>query len=149
MSEYLQEEEVIEDVIPVDKGIRFANFLIDLIFFYAIIFIGSITVGIVAAIFGYGSIFDGLENVNPLLDRLVTILLYGCFMTIQEAISGGRSLGKLITGTRVITTDGYKPNFSTLLTRNLSRAVPFDNLSFLGGGTGWHDRWSDTTVIKK
>jgi uncharacterized RDD family membrane protein YckC len=149
MNDYLQEAEIIEDVIPVDKGLRFANFLIDLIFFYGVLFTGAISIGVIAAVLGMGNVFEGLENIPTLLDRLLTMVLYACFMAFQEVISGGRSLGKLITGTKVVTSDGYKPEFSVLFTRNLSRAVPFDNLSFLGGGTGWHDKWSDTTVVKK
>lgn len=149
MNEYLQDAEIIEEVVPVDKGLRFANFLIDLILFYAVLFTGAISIGVIAAVLGMGNVFDGLEDINPLVDRLFTLLFYACFMAFQEVISGGRSLGKLITGTKVVTSDGYKPEFSVLITRNLSRAVPFDNLSFLGGGTGWHDKWSDTTVVKK
>jgi hypothetical protein len=29
-----------------------------------------------------------------------------------------------------------------------SRFVPFKHFSFLGSGHGWHDRWSDTRVVR-
>jgi hypothetical protein len=60
----------------------------------------------------------------------------------------GRSLGKLITGTKVIKTDGSELSYTDLLKRNFIRAVPFDQLSFMGS-KGWHDNFSDTAVVRK
>lgn len=65
----------------------------------------------------------------------------------MEYFTKGRTIGKYITGTRVIRTDGQNPTFEEYLIRNISRLVPFDAFSFLGGGNGWHDSWSDTRVI--
>jgi hypothetical protein len=38
--------------------------------------------------------------------------------------------------------------FSQILGRTFSRFVPFEPFSFLGSGHGWHDRWSDTRVVR-
>ncbi|CAN0592803.1 unnamed protein product, partial [Laminaria digitata] len=36
-----------------------------------------------------------------------------------------------------------------LLGRTAARFVPFEAFSFLGGdATGWHDRWSNTRVVR-
>jgi uncharacterized RDD family membrane protein YckC len=63
-----------------------------------------------------------------------------------EYFSKGRSLGKYITGTKVVMTDGNEPTLSDYFMRNIIRLVPFDALSFFGEN-GWHDSWSDTRVI--
>lgn len=138
------------DLQPVDRGVRFLNYLIDLVVFYLLFLGGGMVLGV--ALYASGgesanSFLSGLENIPPILDRLLTLVLYGLFMFVQEAILGGRSLGKLITQTRVLTSEGDKPDTGTLLTRNLSRCVPFEQLSFFGE-RGWHDAWSDTIVVK-
>ena len=92
--------------------------------------------------------FDYLENLNPLVDRIMTILLYAFIMFLTEKFSKGRSLGKLITGTQVVKTDSSPLTFQDYFFRNISRAIPFDQLSFLGNN-GWHDTIYDTRVVKK
>jgi uncharacterized RDD family membrane protein YckC len=62
----------------------------------------------------------------------------------------GQSLGKMITGTFVVTEDGEKPNLERIMTRTLCRFIPFDTFSFLGANAiGWHDSISKTMVVKK
>jgi uncharacterized RDD family membrane protein YckC len=59
----------------------------------------------------------------------------------------GRTVGKLVSGTRVVTESGGKPTTLQILQRTLSRMVPFEPFSFFGPSTGWHDRWSKTRVV--
>ena len=131
-----------QEVIPVSQGIRFANYIIDYIIFY--VFLVAILVPF---------ILDGSSMINtltdsPILDRLLTLVAYACFMAIQETLLKGRTIGKFITGTKVVDWSGNTPDSGTLIKRNLYRAVPFDPLSFGGSRGGWHDRWSDTYVVK-
>lgn len=61
----------------------------------------------------------------------------------------GRTLGKFITGTRVVATDDRKPNFGQIFGRTLVRLVPFEVFSFMGTDPqGWHDKWSGTMVVQ-
>ncbi len=63
----------------------------------------------------------------------------------------GQTLGKYITGTRVITKDGEKPGTKTLALRTLVRFVPFELFSGFTISTFkgcWHDDWTGTDVIK-
>jgi uncharacterized RDD family membrane protein YckC len=60
----------------------------------------------------------------------------------------GRTLGKFITRTKVITINGDDPNATLVLRRTLSRLIPFEIISFMGKNPlGWHDRWSGTLVV--
>ncbi|SFC20820.1 RDD family protein [Kaistella jeonii] len=77
----------------------------------------------------------------------MTLLVYAFIMFLAETATKGRSLGKLITGTKVVKTDGSKLTMLELLKRNFIRAVPFDQLSFIGS-KGWHDNFSDTAVVR-
>lgn len=59
------------------------------------------------------------------------------------------SAGKLLTGTSVIKNDSTKLDFKTTFLRTLCRYIPFEPFSFVFSRTGWHDRWSDTSVVKE
>ncbi len=85
---------------------------------------------------------------NPLLDRIITTLAYVIIMFLIEFMTKGRSLGKLITGTKVVMIDGSAPTTKNYFYRNLCRIIPFDTLTFLGEN-GWHDKISKTTVVNK
>jgi uncharacterized RDD family membrane protein YckC len=123
-----------------NKGKRFANFLID----YVITII--LSVPILWMMF-YTSP-DYLDAPTTLGERLVGILLYFVYYTLIEGLTGGKSIGKYITRTRVVMQNGDKPAFSTFAVRSVCRIVPFEAFSFLGSkATGWHDDWSKTRVI--
>jgi len=125
------------------SGQRMANYLIDLLVFYIIIFFWGAAIEILSP----GSLSE-MDEVNPLLDRVVSILFYGIVMFGIETAFQGRTLGKLITGTKAIDRDGGTPSFKQLLIRNFTRAVPFNALSAFGSPcTPWHDTWSDTLVV--
>lgn len=87
-------------------------------------------------------------GVDDLSLRLVLLLFYGIVMFMTEAMSNGRSIGKLITGTRAVNVDGTDMSFQKAFVRNIVRAIPFNALSALGTPSiPWHDRWSDTMVV--
>lgn len=132
------------------KGYRFLNYIIDFAFSIVIMWV-LILVFVIGKYFITGEdmeqSIDDITNINPLVDRIGTLLMYGFIMFLIEKFSKGRSLGKLITGTKVVKTDGSVLTTDDLLKRNFSRAVPFDQLSFFGNN-GWHDSWSDTRVVR-
>ncbi|WP_050009549.1 RDD family protein [Flavobacterium sp. B17] len=131
------------------KLVRLANFIIDRIIFTSSFFIiGSLGV-IIDTILGiqyFTELFANFAEVNRAIDILVTAILYFLYTFLLEYITKGRTIGKYITGTKVITTDGQIPTVYEFFIRNISRLVPFDILSFLGEN-GWHDSWSDTRVV--
>jgi uncharacterized RDD family membrane protein YckC len=61
----------------------------------------------------------------------------------------GRTLGKLITSTKVIAQDVVKPGFGRAMVRTLCRFIPFEPFSFFGAERrGWHDSIAKTWVVK-
>jgi len=59
-----------------------------------------------------------------------------------------RTIGKTITKTKVLTIDGERPGFATVLGRSFGRLIPFNAVSFLANGN-WHDSVSKTMVVKE
>lgn len=60
----------------------------------------------------------------------------------------GRTLGKLVTGTKVVSTNSENLRYIQVFVRTLVRAFPIEMISFLGKNpTGWHDSLSKTMVV--
>jgi uncharacterized RDD family membrane protein YckC len=130
------------------QGKRFLNFLIDRVAVMGIFFVLAVVLGLLE---GMGILRGGVaffEKMSSLEDILYTALASIVYYTCFEGLFG-RSLGKLITGTKVVTVSGAALTFGDALLRSLSRVVPFDAFSFLGSGvdSGWHDRWTGTRVV--
>ena len=81
------------------------------------------------------------------MSYLSGIVLYILYYSLFEGLTG-RTLAKFITRTKVVDKDGEKPDFRKILIRTITRLVPFEWLSFMGEGTGWHDTWSKTIVVE-
>jgi len=97
--------------------------------------------GVTLALLGMDEV---LENINDTVLGFTVMTLY---YMLTEGITG-RSLGKLITKTKVMDENDDKPSFMVMLGRTLCRFIPFDALSFLANGYGWHDSISKTKVVK-
>jgi uncharacterized RDD family membrane protein YckC len=67
----------------------------------------------------------------------------------MENFTNGRTIGKLLTGTTVVTDYGSKPSTGAFMLRTLSRFMPFEAFSFFSANGKWHDTWTDTVVVKK
>ena len=133
------------------KWLRLANYFIDLLAFYLLILAIAAITGFILGYFtdvDIEALANDIENMNSILQRILGLLAYGLFMFLTEFISKGRSLGKLITGTQVVKTDASPLTFQDYFFRNISRAIPFDQLSFLGNNE-WHDTIYYTRVVKK
>jgi uncharacterized RDD family membrane protein YckC len=79
---------------------------------------------------------------------LSVLTFFGLIVGGVEAATGGKTLGKLVTGTRAIKDDGSRLTPAKAFLRYLVRLVPFEQFSALGTPSyPWHDRWTKTLVI--
>ncbi|MDR6966777.1 putative RDD family membrane protein YckC [Flavobacterium arsenatis] len=127
---------------------RFGNYMVDMIFIYIIIILLFIFIGLISSFFDSNEFMVWLDNMGDLEFYLIFSLLVLIYFIFFETFTS-RSLAKYITGTIVVYEDGSKPNLGTITKRTLSRFIPFDALTFLGGARGWHDSISDTYVVSK
>lgn len=127
------------------KGTRLANYILDLIALAIINFIISFAAVILYYITGIS--FFYYYNNNGLFWEFITGAVVGfIYYFLWENFSNGRTLGKYITNTQVLSIDGTKPSTQQIIYRSLCRIVPFNALSFLGEN-GWHDSWTETRVV--
>lgn len=125
--------------------LRFVNYIIDLLSFYAII----ITLIILITLTAYGPrVFQVLERMSDISDFVLLHVLYGFYMLIVEGVFKGKTLGKLITRTRVIHERNAAFSWRDALRRGVMRMIP---LEYVTGcvGSPFHDQWTETRVIKE
>lgn len=150
-------DDLISDIqlTPASTGQRFLNFLIDnLLMRFGLSILTGIGVGILLGLLFPDYMLRLSEDPESatsidffLLAYAVGIINYLLYYTICEKAFKGYTLGKLITGTRAIRNDGGELTFKDAFMRSLSRLVPFEPFSALGGYP-WHDSWTNTMVIK-
>jgi len=117
-------------------GQRLRTMFLDTFFYFILFFVFGLVMGLV----GLGDLIEG---------NLLGAIMFLIYYIPQEAFSG-RTLGKLITGTKAVSEDGTELTFGQVLGRTLCRFIPFEAFSFLGGNgrpRGWHDKIPKTKVI--
>lgn len=131
------------------QGQRLANYFIDLLVQYGLLFGFGFVFAAIAMFLGYNGLLDWLANIDKITEYLmglVMLILYYSFFEILFA----RSVAKYVTKTMVVMADGSKPSAGTIMRRTLCRLIPLNHFSFLGAPSrGWHDSISDTFVVKK
>lgn len=125
---------------------RLLTCIIDIISFYIIegilgIFMGALSVMMHFSFAGWSG---GTVQLFFLFMYFAIIILY---YTLLEG-SKGKTLGKLITKTKVVTEDGDPITYKQAFLRTLCRFVPFEPFSAFFGLTMWHDQWTKTVVVK-
>lgn len=123
--------------------VRFVHYLID-----------TFVVGAVATIFLFAIVIaltsSGLDkdsaifSVAQLVSFPITIVYY-----LWLEGKWKRTVGKWVTGYKVVMRDGSEPDFTHILGRTFARLIPFEPLSTLVSKVGWHDSLSKTLVVPK
>lgn len=127
---------------------RFFNLIIDYFGMLSVVFL----VSIVLALVGGEAMMQRLEAGDPLLEYGITFGAMFAYYVPMEALFGF-TLGKLITGTRVVNEAGGMPSWGQAFGRTVGRLIPFEAFSFLFGKDGhcrgWHDSLAKTWVVRK
>ncbi len=134
------------------QGQRFLNFIIDNILMrLTLTYASGYVVGGILQVIAPELLLKLLDNDNKVglyvLSYMIVIINYIVYYTLCEKLFRGQTLGKLITGTKALRTDGEELTFKDALLRSLCRLVPLE--VFSGFGVPWHDTWTNTMVVKK
>lgn len=125
----------------IQGGPRFGHYLLDVIVMVAIVLV-LIALGIMdEREFTQGGRNGGF-SIN--YSSYIVLVLYYC----ASEFFMGRTIGKMATKSYVIDENAEKPEFGTILVRNLIRLIPFEAFSCLSE-RGWHDKWSKTWVVSE
>jgi len=133
--------------VSVSKGTRFANFFIDMIVINVLSYGVGMMIAIVA-IAGGTDVESGDFFVWEVTAQVLAYIVIVSYFIIMEA-GTGRTLGKLVTGTKVVNAQGRAPTIGQIIGRSFARLIPFEPFSFFGKEPrGWHDTLSKTYVVK-
>ena len=123
----------------VGSRIRFVNFLIDFMVIFILYFI------IVPVIETFLPLVNQTERAIYRIGSLVFfVALY--YIPLEHGFQ--KTLGKIVTKTKVVTLEGNKPELIDIISRTFCRLIPFDRFSFFYSRNGFHDAISRTKVIK-
>ncbi len=131
---------------------RFFNLLIDYACFTLLAMLVLIPYAAWLVVQGGEAALATLEEPNLLRDYGIGI---GAMLIYYIPLEGffGFTVGKLITGTRVVTENGGKPRWGQIVGRTFARFIPFEALSVLFWNDkerrGWHDSLSKTCVVRR
>ncbi|MEP7166430.1 MAG: RDD family protein [Candidatus Woesebacteria bacterium] len=85
-----------------------------------------------------------LKPLGEILFLYIPVFFF--YFTISEILFG-KTLGKVVTKTRVVDLKGKKPTIRQLIIRSLVRCIPFEQFSFVFLPVGLHDSISNTRVV--
>lgn len=135
------ENEIIKKVEnnTVKSRIRFVNFSVDFIVVFILYFM-------IEPVF---EAFLPLTSRGELsIFRIGFLILFIAIYYIPFEYKTQKTLGKIITKTKVVTLEGNKPELIDIVSRTFCRLIPFDRFSFFYSRNGFHDAISRTKVIK-
>ncbi len=130
-------------------GKRFANYIVDYIV-QLVLFTGIMMVIVLLQLYitGSNSIGEWFDTIGKIEEYLLGYVLMVIYYFAMESLAKGKTIGKLITNTKVVNLNGETPDTANIMKRTLCRLIPFNALSFLGNeARGWHDSLSDTYVV--
>lgn len=132
-----------EELEAAGRSSRIINYLFDLLGIGLLAFV----VGTVLGALGLEGLLMDKNGLLTDIGLLTYLLIAVTYYSVLEGLTS-RTLGKFITGTYVVTDEGLKPSFPTILGRTLCRFVPLEWITFLFSSIGLHDRLSHTRVVK-
>ena len=123
----------------VKSRIRFLNFTIDFVVVFILYFM-------IEPVF---EAFLPLTSRAELsIFRIGFLIFFIALYYIPFEYKTQKTLGKIITKTKVVTLEGNKPEFIDIVSRTFCRLIPFDRFSFFYSRNGFHDAISRTKVIR-
>jgi uncharacterized RDD family membrane protein YckC len=133
------EEQKELDSKKVSSVTRFIHFIVDTIAFTAL----TMIIGFIVLLF-FNSTNQTLATLMGYF--MLTIAFFGYYVFMETKFQ--KTIGKFITKTKVVNKNGTKPGVGDIVRRTLCRLIPFDRISFLFTNNGFHDKLSETTIIK-
>ena len=152
-------------LIPLSRKLRLLNFIIDAVVIYFLWWLISYLI-----IISFNFFFDfdftnkklvevTKKNGEVLLEggnrgeliimMLITLLIsiFNYYFILELYFQ--KTLGKALTGSKVIEENGEKASVKKIILRTICRFIPIDWISFIFFRNGIHDRLSKTKVIRE
>lgn len=127
---------------------RFFGFLVDYACILLLRCVAIVILSLVARMVGNDVLDDAMAGVIYIVAWFATMLLY--YLILEAGF--GWTIGKLVTGTRVVDAEGLRPRWGRVVVRSLVRFIPLEALTLWLSDEdvrrGWHDWLSKTWVVR-
>jgi uncharacterized RDD family membrane protein YckC len=139
---FTPEEDSNPNLIPASVGQRLANCIIDYIVVQTLIYLAAVAID-------ESNYLAKIDKSLHFYVILGLVFLPFVYFWVCEYFLAGRTLGKLISGSRVVSNDGTNASAGNIVVRTLARLMPFEAFSIFINDDRimWHDRWSHTLVV--
>lgn len=134
-----EEQRPISEALLASRWRRLTHFVID---FGGFLLLAQV-VALICSLLSTSIFYSLISGMGVYVFELAVFVLY----YVPSEFLAGRTLGKLVTRTRVVSASGGRPTFGQVLGRTLLRLVPLEVFTFLARGPGLHDRTSKTRVV--
>ena len=126
-----------------DSSLRFVNFIFDRLI------VGGIFMGIMFSLVMVEEMTGASGDFMGLLLILILPVSITAYYAVMEKIYG-KTLGKMLSKTRVVDVSGKPISWGQALGRTFARLIPFEPFSILFSdkSIGWHDSLSNTRVVR-
>jgi len=127
-----------------EKPLRLLNFIIDLAATYLL----STEISPVSSLLPslINAIAPTQEISIVVYSFIIPLFTYILYIFLME-VTLQTTLGKILTRTKVFTSEGYKATPGQIFKRTILRLIPFEAFTFLTG-YNFHDRFSNTIVCR-
>lgn len=141
---------LVDEYVAASMSQRFLNYLIDTLMQLILMIVLAMISFVIGDLIGTKKPIEFVAKLdqNRLALYTVTYTITLVYYNVLEIFTA-RTIGKLITQTMVVNEWGEKPSHENILIRSLCRLIPFNPISVLLLGRGWHDSISKTYVVDK
>lgn len=139
VAEEFEKQEALND--QVGLGIRFVHLVVDTIAYHVLTFIL-----LIAVIYIVPSRADDLVFLQTAGLSLFLLSVFLYYVLMEHLFQ--KTIGKYITGTKVVHKNGEKASLADIFVRTVYRFLPFDSITFYTRENGFHDEFSNTMVIR-
>jgi uncharacterized RDD family membrane protein YckC len=131
---------------------RFFNWAIDRTCTSLLVFAGMVAYALWLAAHDDEAGLAAMEAMEFMTEWLIGISAMLLYYIAMEGLFGF-TIGKLVTGTRVVDEQGGRPSFGRIVGRTFARLIPFEPFSILfcedDKVRGWHDSLAGTWVVRR
>ncbi len=122
---------------------RILTVMIDMVTYFIIWIL--VTVSLIH--FGFDQTYTTATGEQFILLPLITLVpvFWGYYILTEYPFQ--KTLGKLLTKTKVVSLTGHRPTLKQIILRTLCRSIPFEYFSYLVTVEGIHDKLSKTRVV--
>ena len=89
------------------------------------------------------------QKAYPIAFQMLGVFAMYVYYVVSEYYLSGKTFGKYMTRTIVVTPSGKPPNLNQVLMRSTLRFIPLEGFYLLLKPQSLHDEWSGTLVIEE